>query len=177
MDVYEAIQKRRCVRNFLDRKIEKDKLIKILDSARWAPSAGNVQNWKLIVVREKENKRKIAEACLTQYWIARADTIIVICHDLEKMRIRFGERAFLYSIQGISAATQNILLTAYSLGIASCWVSLFDKETLSRILKLPKNLEPVVVIPLGYAAEVPPPPKRFELKEIVYFEEYGKKEL
>ncbi len=176
-DILELIKSRRSVRNYSDKPVEKEKLFKILEAGRWSPSSGNVQNWRFVVVNNDSLKLKLAESCLGQYWLTEAPAIIIVCSVEEKIRILFGSRGEqLYSVQNCSVAIQNMLIEATSLGLGSCWVGAYDEEKIKRILRIKdSNVSVRGLITIGYAEEVPPPPKRYELDRLVYFNKWGNK--
>jgi len=169
MDVLEAIKGRRSVRKFSQKAIPKEIILKILDAARYAPSAGNLQDWKFIVVRGREKIKEIAGIALNQRWLENASFLVIACSDLREIS-KYGERGIrLYSKHDVAASIQNMLLYAWSLGIGSCWVGAFDEEKLKEYLNLPKHLEPQAILAFGYPAEIPPMPTRKNLAEIVVF--------
>lgn len=171
MDTIECIMTRRSVRKFKEQPVEWDKIGKILDAGRYAPSSGNLQNWKFIVVSDKEKKKVIAEASAGQHWIADAPYIIVIISEPDKANRFYGIRGErLYAIQNCAAAAENMLLAAHSLGLGSCWIGAFDENKISSILNLIKEVRPHVILPIGYAAEVDLPPQKFRLENVTYLE-------
>ena len=169
MDVLEAIKGRRSVRKFSQKEIPKEVILKILDAARYAPSAGNLQDWKFFVVRGRERIREIAGIALSQRWMESAGFLIIACSDLREIS-RYGERGIkLYSKQDVAASIQNMLLYAWSLGIGSCWVGAFEEEKLRKYLNLPEHLEIQAIIAFGYPAQIPSMPPRKNLEEIAEF--------
>ncbi|MCK4483131.1 nitroreductase family protein, partial [Candidatus Bathyarchaeota archaeon] len=107
---------------------------KLVDSARWAPSAGNTQPWRFIIVRKPEIKRKLAAAALGQSFVEEAPVVIVVCADEDRSSMGYGVRGkTLYCIQDTAAAIQNIHLAAYSLGLGTCWIGAFREEEARRI--------------------------------------------
>ncbi len=145
---------------------------KLVDSARWAPSAGNTQPWRFIIVRKPEIKRKLA-AAVGQSFVEEAPIVIVVCADEDRSSMRYGVRGkTLYCIQDTAAAIQNIHLAAYSLGLGTCWIGAFREEEARRILKIPRGVRPVAIIPVGYAAEAPSPRSRRSLSQIVHYETF-----
>lgn len=172
METIDCIKTRRSVRKFLDKPVPWGNISTILDCGRMAPSAGNLQSWKFIVVEDKEPKEQLAKACVNQLWIAEAPYIIVIVSEYEKMK-RFydtrGER--LYSVQSCAAAAQNMLLAAHDLGLGACWVGAFDEEKIKTLLGCPAEIRPQVIIPVGYPAEKDEKPNKFPL-EIVSYRRY-----
>lgn len=174
METIECIKNRRSVRKFKKKNIEKEKLIKILESAINAPSSGNLQNWEFIVIRNDETKKLLAKAALNQNFIAEANVVIVACSNDEKISF-YGRRGKeLYAIQNVSAAIQNILLAANDLGIGSCWIGAFNEKEIKKILEIPENVRPLAIIPLGYPAEIPEKPPRRAISQVVFEEKYGK---
>lgn len=176
MNVFQCIFKRRSVRRFEKKEVD-DKLVGlILYSATHAPSAGNTQEWEFIVVKDKDQKKKLAIAALHQNFIAEAPVVIVVCADLEKISLRYGKRGeTLYFAQDTAAAVQNILLSAHALGLGSCWVGSFDENHVKNILGLPENLRPLAILPIGYPAEEPEMPKRIPFENLTHLDFYGKK--
>lgn len=163
MDVFEAIKNRRSIRKYRSDFISEECIRKILDSAKWAPSAGNLQPWEFIVVTDKNVKRHLSEAALEQPFIEEAPVIIVICTNEERSARIYGTRGrHFYCLLDAAAAVQNILLTAYALGLGTCWVGAFDDIKVAAVLKLPSGVRTIAIVPLGYADETPKPPSRFE---------------
>jgi len=170
MDVFEAIEGRRSIRRFQGRPLPGDILERILGAAVKAPSAGNAQPWRFIVVQGERLKEELVEAALGQGFLAQAPAVVVVCADLIRARRAYGKRGEeLYCVQDTAAAIQNMLLAAHALGVGSCWVGAFSEEGVRRILSLPAGLRPVALVPLGYPAEKPPPRPRRPLREVVEY--------
>jgi len=174
MDTLDCIKTRRSVRKFLDKEIPWDLLHKILESATYAPSSGNLQNWRFIIVTDPEKKHKIAEASLEQYWMETAPVLIVVCSLESKVERFYGLRGKrLYAIQNCAAAIQNMLLAAHSLGLASCWVGAFDEEIIAKILGIDSSeARPQAIIPIGYPDESPTAPDRDKVEQVTYFNKW-----
>jgi len=171
MDVFEAIKKRRSIRAFKDANIPNSIIEKLIDAARWAPSAGNIQPWEFIIVRKTETKRKLAAAALSQTFIEEAPVVIVVCADYQRSARQYGSRGeALYCIQDTAAAIQNIHLAATAMGLGTCWIGAFQEESVKELLKIPDGIRPIAIIPLGYPAESPSPRPRRPLREIVHYE-------
>ncbi len=176
MEVFDCIKSRRCVRKFLSKEVVWDKIATIIDAGRMAPSAGNLQNWKFIVVLDADKKNNVAEACLKQHWIAEAAAIIVMVGEPEKARRFYGERgASIYTAQNCAAAAENMLLEATALGLGSCWVGAFNEEAVRRTLGMPDDVTPSIIIPIGYSAEKPEEPAKFPLENVAYFQGWRSK--
>jgi len=173
LDVLEAIRERRSIRAFTDEKLSEKDVERLIDAARWAPSAGNTQPLELVVVKDKEMKRKLSEAALNQTFIQKAPVVIVVCADLNRVSRGYGSRGKnLYSLQDTAAATENILLAAQELGLATCWVGAFRDKEVAKAVKAPKNMKPVAIVPVGHPAERPVAPPKRSVNEIVHYETF-----
>lgn len=176
MDVFEAIHNRRSIRKFLDIPVPWDNVVQMLLSGIDAPSPGNLHNYKIVVVRDEETIKKLAEAALQQYWIETAKVILVVCDEPDKIERHYGERGKkIYSIQGCAAMMENMILSAHALGLASCWVGAFEDEMVRRVLNIPENNRIMALLPVGYPDEVVPKPQRPLLEKVVFIDNYGKK--
>ncbi len=174
MDVQECIKTRRSVRKYEDKPIEWDKIIQILDSGRFAPSAGNLQNLKFIVVRKEALIKKLSQAAPEQQWIEKAPVHIVVVAESEKGARFYGIRGErFYAIQNCAAAIQNMLLTANALGLGGCWVGAFDENKVKKALDItPVSAIPQAIITLGYADEKPDAPPRKGLETYVFLDKW-----
>jgi nitroreductase len=153
MDINKAINERFSCRKYLAKKISNENLNKILKAAIRAPNAGNLQSFRFLVVTDEDMKEKITSACLDQRWMTQAPVFIVICSDLNILKEYYSKKYEIYGAQDTSLAAQNIILTAFSLNIKSCFISSFHEGSLKRVLNLKKGLEPYCVITLGYSEE------------------------
>ena len=170
MDVLEAIKERRSVRAYTDEKVSERDVERLIEAARWAPSAGNIQPWAFVVVKEVETKRKLSYATLNQTFIQKAPVVIVVCADVTRSSRIYGSRGEkLYSLQDTAAATENILLAAQELGLATCWVGAFRENEVAKAVKAPRNLRPVAMVAVGYPAERPATPQKRSVNEIVHY--------
>jgi nitroreductase len=155
--------------------VKPEHITQILDAGTHAPSAGNIQDWRFVVIKDRGKRIQLAEASMSQMWIADAPVLIVVCTNMDKISERYGDRGRdLYSIQDTAAAVQNMLLAAHALGLASCWIGSFSEDAVTHILKIPEDVRPVAILPIGYPSEKRPMPKRFDLYQLAYSEEYGK---
>jgi len=171
----QAIFDRRSIRKFLNKSVEEEKVLKIIDAGRWAPSAGNLQDWQFIIIRDAGTRLQISEAAYGQYWISSAPVVIVVCSKPNKLRRIYGDLGEnIYSIIDCALSAENMLLTAFSEGLGSCVVAAFDKDAVKRILNIPDEIKVVAIIPVGYAAEKPNPPHRMPLESVTFLEAYGK---
>jgi len=170
MDILDVIKTRRNVKEFLPKFVEWDKISKILEAARHAPSSGNLQNWKFIVAIDPALKQRLAEAALQQYEIINAGVLIVVCGEPEKAERYYGLRGErLYTVQNCACAIQNMLLEAHALGLATRWIWAFEEEMIKRDLKIPEEVRPQAIIAVGYPKTIPQKPPKLPLESLVYF--------
>jgi len=173
MELSEAIKGRRSVRAFKRQDVPEETVEKLIDAARHAPSSGNIQPWEFVVVRNLEVKKKLARAALNQAFVEEAPVVIVVCANERRSSMGYGSRGkTLYCIQDTAAATQNILLTAYSLGLGACWIGAFNEDEAKLALNAPEGIRPVAIIPVGYPDETPPQRSRRSLSQIVHHENF-----
>ena len=173
MELEEAIKGRRSIRAFKSQDIPEATVEKLIDAARHAPSAGNSQPWEFIIVRNTETKKKLARAAFNQAFVEEAPVVIVVCADEIRSSMHYGERGkTLYCIQDTAAATQNILLTAFSLGLATCWVGAFNEKAAKKAVKASEGIRPVVIIPIGYSKKTTSHRDKRSLEQIIHHEEF-----
>jgi nitroreductase len=177
MEVLEAIRGRRSIRAFKSEKNVPDATVdRLIDAACWAPSAGNIQPWEFIVVRKAEMKERLVKAAYGQAFIGQAPVVIVVCADVDRCSQGYGERGrTLYCIQDTAAAVQNILLTAYSLGLGTCWIGAFSEESAREALRIPRGIRPVAIVPVGFSTKSPSPRSKRPITQIVHRENFGRK--
>jgi len=173
MNVDECIENRRSIRRFKDKQVNADDALSLVDAARKAPSAGNLQAWKFILIKNQSKKNQIADACYQQNWISEAPLLIVPVSLNEEVKRHYGTRGdILYTIQDCALASQNIMLKAKSLGLDSCFVSAFEEGMIKRILSIPDNARAQAIIAIGYADETPKDKIINNIEAVIYFEEY-----
>jgi nitroreductase len=168
MGILEIIKNRRSIRVFKKQDIPQGIIENLLEAARWAPSAGNVQPWTFVVVSSQKMKQRLFMAAFGQKTPEEAPTVIVVCAD-EKLALQsYGVRGkSLFCLQDTAAAIQNILLTAYSLGLGSCWIGAFKEDEVRQAIKAPKEMRPIALIPVGYPDEAPAARSRRPVSEIM----------
>lgn len=169
MDVSAAISQRNSVRAYKATDVEEDKLKKILEAGRLSPSASNRQEWKFIVVRNKETKKKLAKAAFGQSFIGEAPVVIVACGTDSKAIMACGQPAYTVDV---SIACAFMILQAYELGLGTCWIGAFKEDETKKILNIPDHVRVVALIPMGYPNEPPSQKSRKNLDQIVCSEMY-----
>jgi len=159
-DILEIIKSRRSIREFQSKAIPEETLAKLIDSLIWAPSAGNLQSRKFYFVLNQGLKNEIAKAAFEQSFISQAPLVIVGCTDdrIEKRYYKRGKE--LYSICDVACSIQNLMILACEQGLGTVFIGSFNEEEVSKILRLPRNLHPIVIVPVGYPAENPEIPPR-----------------
>ncbi len=173
LQIPDIIRERRSIRAFTDREISEEEAKLLVEAARLAPSAGNRQPWEFVIVRDDENKRRLAKAAHGQYFIAEAPVIFVVCVDPGRSGSRYGRRGVeLYCLQDTAAAIQNLLLTAEANGLGSCWIGAFDEARAAEFIDAPRGVRPIAIVPVGYPAESPPPRPRRRLSEVIHKERF-----
>jgi nitroreductase len=164
MDLSELLQKRYSCRAYLDKDVSDRDIAKMLNYASLAPSAGNLQPWQVIVIKNKEKRNSLAIASLNQTWMKQAPVHLVICGNEEYVKKFYKSKGEVYSIQSCAAFIENLLLFATDLGLATCWVGAFDDNMLKRELNIPKEIKVYAIITLGYCNEKNPnSKKRYDL--------------
>jgi len=170
MDVMTAIRKRRSIRSYQDRPVEEDKLQRILEAARLAPSARNVQAWKFIVVRDPELRRQLVDAANGQKFVGEAPVVIIACATETSHVMACGLPN--YQIDTAIAIT-NMTLQAVAEGLGTCWIGAFKQDAVKRLLGIPDSVCVVELLPLGYPTQQPAPRSRKALEEIVCYDKWA----
>lgn len=170
MDVFEAIAVRKSVRAFLDKPVEDDLLIKILDAARRAPSARNAQEWRFVVVRDKSVRQRIAGEAARQPFIGAAGVLLACCAVTDGRLMRCGQPAY---TMDVAIAVDHLSLAAAALGLGTCWIGSFDESLVREILGIDPGVRVVQLMPLGWPADPSPVAKtRLRLEEIVHWDRW-----
>ncbi len=169
MDVLTAITGRRSIRAYKDIEVEEDKINKIIEAARLSPSAGNRQEWKFVIVRDKEARQKIAKASYNQSFIAEAPVVIAACATESMAVMPCGQKAYTVDL---SIAVSYMLLQAYELGLGTCWIGAFKEKEVKAVLGVPEQVPVVALFPVGYPNQDPAPRPRKSAEQIVCFEKY-----
>jgi nitroreductase len=170
MDVMTAIKGRRSVRNFTGEPVDKDTLLKLLEAAVWAPSGGNGQTWRFVVVTETAMMKKIR--MVSPGLLGDPPAVIVIAQDMALARHKGGKMGPETITKMDSAvAAQNIMLAAYEMGLGTCAIASFHPGAVAKVLGMPESMQPHLMVSVGHPAVDPPPPARL-FDEVYWFEEY-----
>ncbi|MFC1810318.1 nitroreductase family protein [Patescibacteria group bacterium] len=169
MDFFDLIHKRQSVRSFTDEKISDDDIIKILEAAIKAPSAGNLQAFEIYVVKDKEKKLELSVAALDQDSIKEASHCIVFCAHPELSKSKYDEMGEkVYCIEDTTIACAYAQLAAANLGYGSVWVGAIEEDKLRKVLSLDESLVPVSILPIGIPNEEPDSKPRRDFNDIVH---------
>ena len=169
MEVKEAIRKRKSIRGYEDKPVPEDKLLRVLEAARLAPSASNRQEWKFIVVRESKVRQELAWATEGQPHVAEAPVIIAAVATLPDYVMRSGIPAY---VVDLAIAVDHMTLAATDEGLGTCWIGRFIQDEARRILKVPEKYRIVALLALGFPNEPGLPKMRKPLDEIVCYEAF-----
>jgi len=170
-DVLDLIFKRRSIRFYDRKKLEKSTITKLLQAAMAAPSASNSRPWEFVVITDEETLAKLRSKL--KYGNFNAPAAVVVCGNIA---IAQNESATRYWVQDCSAATQNLLLAAAGLGLGACWIGSYPKEDvmgmLRETLEIPDEVFPLNVIYVGYPAEEKAPRTQYD-ESRVHWEKYS----
>jgi len=171
MDVYEAIQTRKSVRGFLDKDVPEETLTRILNAARLAPSASNRQEWRFIVVRDAETRKKLVSAAMGQSFVGQAPVVLACCAETDEHRMPCQLLCFPIDL---AIAIDHITLCAVEEGLGSCWIGAFKEDEVKEILGIPEGIRVVQLLPIGYPVKPGKVPKdRLPLEKIVKREHWN----
>jgi nitroreductase len=166
MEVLQAIKERRSIRQYSEEPISEEQLNQILEAGRWAPSRGNSQPWKFVVLNDEQIRKELAEVIPTGKFLAQAPQGIAVVVDPKTSKHPEQEGA---------AATQNMLLAAHALGLGTCWISIWGTDwakTAAPILGIPDEEWLISVVSIGHPAEAPEKGRK-DLYEITFANKYG----
>ncbi len=172
MDVYQAISMRKSVRAFKNKDVPGDIITRLLEAARMAPSASNLQEWRFVVVRNPETREKISQAACGQKFLATAPVILVCCAETDDHVMTCNQRC--YPID-VAIAIDHITLCASAEGLGTCWIGAFYEDQVKKILGIPPRIRVVILLPIGYPQDPTPVVKsRLPLEKIVKYERWMK---
>lgn len=172
---------RRSIRKYLDKPVQDEQIIDLIESARIAPSGSNTQPWSFIIVKSEEMRQKLAEVSHNQQWMMSAPVFIVCVADI-RVRIK-DERALHLDeespqeelkqiIRDTSISIEHILLEANSLGLGTCWVAWFRQNEVRPVLNIPSDKYVVGIVTVGYANEEPKQRPRKKIEDIIQYESW-----
>ena len=169
MDLYEAIKLRYSVRSYLNKPVEQEKLDRILDAARLAPSGSNRQPWKFVVVRDAETRKKLVLACSNQEFVGQAPVVIA---GVGLMPDRIMSCGVPGDPVDVAIALEHVALAATAEGLGTCWIGSFHQDQIRALLGIPANAKVIEVMTLGYPADHPRPKTRKSIRELVCHDQW-----
>ncbi len=169
MELMTAVRERQSIRSYEDKPVPEQKLNKVLEAARLAPSASNRQRWKFIVVREAERRRELARAAGGQTHVAKAPVVIAAVATMPEYVMRCGVPAHLVDL---AIAVDHMTLAAVDEGLGTCWIGAFYQEEVKDILNIPKDYRVVSLLTLGFPKTAGREKVRKSLEEIVCYETF-----
>jgi nitroreductase len=169
MELKEVIKNRKSIREYEDTPIKEDKLLRVLEAARLAPSGANRQAWKFVVVRDIQRRQKLAQAAEGQTFVAQAPVVIAAVATLPEPMMICGVPAYAVDL---AIAVDHITLAAVDEGLGTCWIGAFSQDAPRKILHIPSKYQIVALLPLGFPKEPGRPKTRKALKEIVCYETF-----
>ncbi|MCL6634797.1 MAG: nitroreductase family protein [Peptococcaceae bacterium] len=174
MDLREAIEARRSIRRYRPDPVDEEKVIRVLDAARLAPSWKNLQCWRFIVIRREEGKAALLNAFADtnpgKKAITAAPLMIVLCADPQASG-KMGDKEYYLVDAGI--AMEHLMLAARAEGLGTCWLGEFEEEAVKAALDIPAQWRVVGLTPLGYPDQDPKPRPRKTMEEIAFREKWG----
>ncbi|MFC2062333.1 nitroreductase family protein [Chloroflexota bacterium] len=181
MAFLDLVKQRRSVRSFLDKPVEREKIIMCLESARLAPSASNSQPWRFIVVNDRNLKNRLCGIAFGGIYFINtscktAPVIIAVISEKSKFLTRIGElfRGTKFCLIDVGIACEHLVLEAEDLGLGTCWIGWFNEKAVKSVLKIPENKKVDILIALGYYDRntLGPEHDREPLEEIASFNSY-----
>ncbi|MCZ7401917.1 MAG: nitroreductase family protein [Candidatus Methanoperedens sp.] len=170
MDVMKAIQSRHSIRAYDTRGVEEEKLVRILESARLSPSAGNRQERRFVITKDAKTRKMLSEAASNQSFVAEAPVVIAACSVESEYVMSCGQLA--YPID-TAIAVDHMTLKAVEEGLGTCWIGAFDEKEVKEILAIPEDVRVVALLTVGYPSEIPDARPRKSLSEIVMWERWS----
>lgn len=169
MNFQELMRHRYSVRAYKSDPIEPAKLNQILTAVQFAPTAANRQPFKLIIVKTEGIQASI-RAIYDRDWFVSAPIIICACGIPEQGWVRADGKSYLDV--DIAIVMDHLSLAAADLGLGTCWVAAFDVIAARDFLKLPTRIEPIILMSLGYPADLPGQKERKPIEELIYYQDW-----
>jgi nitroreductase len=170
MDVYKAIKTRKSVRAYLDQDVPEVVITRLLEAARLAPSASNRQEWRFVVVRDPETRKRLVDAAHGQRFVGQAPVVLACCAETDGHLMPCGHQC--YPID-VAIAVDHVTLCAAAEGLGTCWIGAFDEGRVREILSIPSQVRVVTLLPVGYPQDPAVVEKtRLSLREIVKYERW-----
>lgn len=167
----DLIEKRKSIRSYKPQDVEEEKLNYILQAFRKAPSAKNLQPWKLIIVKDKKKISDLSIACNNQTFLSEAPILIVACAKEDEAYGVMGGYMNSYPVD-IALALEHLILAATEKGLGTCWIGAFKEKLVKDLLDVPDNIRVVAITPVGYPATEGRTRGRKPISKIVCYDKY-----
>lgn len=171
MEFFQVLKARHSVRAYQNKEVEEEKLQEILKAINSAPSAGDLQAYEIVLVKEGKTRKALAQAAYGQYFIAEAPVALVFFANPERSAAKYGGRGrSIYCLQDATIAAAYAQLAATALGLGSVWVGAFNDDAVRKVMGAGPEMIPAAIICIGYPAETPHSTPRRRLAELVHEE-------
>ncbi len=170
MPLLTEIHKRYSCRAYQDKPIEQEVLDRVLEAARLAPSARNMQEWRFVIVRDPQLRQRMQVAANNQPFVAAAPVIVAACEVSEGYTMRCGQKA---GPIDTAIALEHIALQAAAEGLGTCWIGSFYPDQVREVLQIPRNVEVVELMTMGYPADQPRDKKREPIDRIACYDKWS----
>ncbi|KAG9394985.1 Nitroreductase family [Carpediemonas membranifera] len=181
MDLKAIVSSRRCCREFTSQAVLNEQLDRMLDMTRYAPTAGGLQSFDVVVVHREQRIASLADAC-KQPFVKGANVVLVFCANNDRAA-KYGEKGPNYAVQDTTLAACYAMLAAEDEGLSTVWVGAFDPKEVANIIGAPSGVIPEVIMPVGFPTEAEearktgPGHRTKDLDELVHDEQYGERIL
>lgn len=174
MDIFQVFRDRRSIRKYKDNLVEAEKIERILDAARLAPSWKNMQCWRFLVLTDAERRARVLEAFPDdnpgKKAITSAPVLIVVCGNPDESEV---ENGIDYFVADVAIAFEHLCLAAHALGLGTCWMGWYNEKQIKHTLGIPEEIRIVGITPLGYPDQEPKPRPRKQLSDIAYYNQWS----
>lgn len=169
MEVIDVIRNRRSIRAYQPKPVEEDKLMRVLEAGRLAPSASNRQEWRYVVVRNEATRKELMKIAYNQHFVGEAPVVIAACAETDNHVMACGQLC--YPID-VAISIDHITLQAVAEGLGTCWIGKFDEKAAKELLGIPTEVRVVELLTLGYPVATTSVKKRHPIEKIVKFERW-----
>ena len=166
---------RRSIRRYSTRPIDYEKIYDIIQAGLNAPVAGNIQNYRIILIQDKAEKTECARIAYQQFWMTNAPYFLVVTRDDTEVEDLYPNRGEVFSIQNVAAVIENMIMAAHMSDLGACWVGVDDSEALKDFLGIPRHMHLDAIIPVGYAEGNPDKMPKNAVETMLYYEKFGNK--
>ncbi|HJJ42303.1 MAG TPA: nitroreductase family protein [Methanocorpusculum sp.] len=161
---------RRSVREYEPGCITEDEKNYILNAAKSAPSAGNLEGWDVVIVTDEGQLEALGDAASSQHQIYDSGCAFVVCANYVRSMSRYGDRGILFALEDATIAAAYMMLAAHALRLHTCWVGAFDDNDVREVLDLPAHIRPAVILCIGTGTMPDKSPERMDPEEHAHYD-------